>query len=316
MMKRFRCSLGASAVLLMLFGGCTQKTSSAYIVVPTTRELIANISTTRDVQAVQQQIPGVGGSTTTTSLSFAKGSAVLSGVVRGPEGPVPGATVVLTRILGDQRVVLRVPTNEDGRYLAPNIKGGVTELFAFKAPSLSAGDGKVIFVSGNMTQDLELQTFSDTEIRWSIGPGQPIVGQQVSVSLQITVRRVDPDGIVRSEPLEGISARVVPLGTLQPVADTERLTNAKGLVSFPMLCTGPGSAAMQVFFATGEETSVEPRECQLPPTTPPDSVPGDTPSTSVGGVDQPLAPGATVPPEAPSSPVTNPPAQPIPTVGA
>jgi hypothetical protein len=313
MSRRWTVSATAVIVALVVIAtGCTRTSSSAYIVVPTTRELLPTIATTRDIQSVQKEVEGVGGSTTSTALSFADGDVVLSGVVRGPEGPVPGATVVLTRILGEQRAVLRVPTNEDGRYLAPKIKGGVIELFAYKAPSLSAGDGKVLFVTGNMTQDLELQSFSDTEIRWSIGPGQPVVGNPISVSLQITVRRVDPDGIVRSEPLEGISARIVSLGTLQPIADTERLTNAKGLVSFPMTCTGPGSAAVQVFFATGEETSVEPRGCELPPTTPPkDSVPGDGSTTIVDG---PIAPGATVAPQ-----VTVPipvPSEAIPTVPA
>jgi hypothetical protein len=203
---------------------------------------------------------------------------------------VPGATVMLTRVLGEQRAVLRVSTNEDGKYLATNIKGGVVEVFAFKAPSLSVGDGKVIFATGKMTQDLELQAFSDTEIRWSIGPGQPTVGRAISISLQVTVRRVDPDGVVRSEPLEGISARLVPLGALQPTAELERLTDANGLVSFPMSCSAPGSASVQVFFATGEETSVEPRGCELPPTTPPDA------SSTTNVVDVPLAPGETRPP--------------------
>jgi hypothetical protein len=304
-----RVGTASLITLAIIVGGCTRRSSSAYIVVPTTRELLPSIATTRDVASVQREVAGVDGSTTTTSLTFAKGDVVLSGVVRGPEGPVPNATVVLTRILGEQRAVLRVPTNAEGRYLAPNIKGGVVELFAFKAPSLSAGDGKVLFISGNMTQDLELQNFSDSEIRWSIGPGQPTVGSGISVSLQITVRRVDPDGVVRSEPLEGISARIVPLGSLQPVADTERLTNAQGLVSFPMTCSAPGIASVQVFFATGEETLVEPRGCQLPPTTPPPDAPDDGSSTTLG-VDVPLVPGATQAPD-----VTVPP-QPIPTVPA
>ncbi len=298
----FRIVGSLLVVCAVLAVGCTRQATTEYIAVPTTRKLQARPSTTRNIAAVQQKIDGVGGSSTSTTLSFAKGDVVISGTVRGPEGPVQGATVVLTRILGEQRAVLRVSTNSEGKYLAPNIKGGVVELFAFKAPSLSAGDGKVFFASGRVSQDIELQSFSDTEIRWSIGPGQPTVGRPISVSLQVTVRRVDPDGIVRSEPLEGISARIVALGTLVPTGDTELLTNAAGLVSFPMSCSGTGSAALQVFFATGEETSLEPRGCQLPATTAPkDSVPPDSGDLTVTTIEIPLGPGETRAPTVPTS---------------
>ncbi len=276
------------ALLLVAIGstGCVRQVTQTYIAVPTTKELLPTIPTTRDLVAVRNKIAPVEGSTTSTALSFAKGTSVLSGIVTGPEGPVPGAVVVLTRILGEQRAELRVTTNAEGRYLAPQIKGGVVELFAFKPPSFSAGDGKVIFLSGNVRQDLQLQNFSDVEIRWSVGPGQPTIDRPISLSLQLTVRRVDPDGVVRSAPLEGIGARIVPLGQLQPVGEAQRLTDVNGLASFPMSCVGIGPSTLQVFFATGEETLVEPRGCELPVTT--------TIDTTIPA-DGTIAPGATIP---------------------
>jgi outer membrane murein-binding lipoprotein Lpp len=283
MRKLVHFALVAVTLGSVVVAGCVRKVSQTYIAVPTTKDLQPTIATTRDVVAIRNKIAPVEGSTTSTALSFAKGEVVLSGVVTGPDGPVPDAVVVLTRILGDQRAEMRVTTNADGKYLAPQIKGGVVELFAFKPPSFSAGDGKVIFASGNMRQDLQLQNFADVEIRWSVGPGQPTVERPINLSLQLTVRRVDPDGVVRSAPLEGIGARIVPLGLFQPINETQKLTDAAGLVSFQMRCVGVGPASLQVFFASGEETTVEPRGCQLPVTTTlvDSSVPSDGSSTVV-----------------------------------
>jgi hypothetical protein len=285
--------VGIKVALISMLGcaalasGCVRQVTATYIQVPTTRELAVSVSTTRDLVAVKNKIPPVEGSTTTKPLTFAKGSVVLSGIVKGPDGPVEGAVVILTRIVGDQRAEMRVTTDVNGRYLAPQIKGGVVELFAYKAPSFSAGDGKVVFVSGNMRQDLELQNFSDVEIRWSVGPGQPTLDRPINLSLQLTIRRVDPDGVVRSAPLEGIGARIVPLGLLLPVGDTQKLTDAKGLASFPMICAGLGESTLQVFFASGEETTFKPRACELPPTTstlPGDTIPVDGASTLAGTI--------------------------------
>jgi 5-hydroxyisourate hydrolase-like protein (transthyretin family) len=273
MIKKVRAALLAATMTGVAGAGCVNQQPVAYIEVPSTLPLLPTVPTTRNAQALKQQIPPVGGVSTTTTIAFAKGTVTLSGVVRGPDGePVPDAVVVLTRVLGDQRAVLRVQTNEDGRYVAGNVKGGVVELYAFKPPELSAGDAKVVFATGKTTQDLTLGDFSDLEIRWSVGPGQPTIGRVINLTIQLNVRRVDPDGVVRPAPLEGISARIVALGALQPTGETERVTDALGLASFTMICNGSGSASVQAYFATGEDTVIEPRGCQPPPTTaPPDT---------------------------------------------
>ncbi len=285
----------ATAILILTLAsiavvGCVNQDPVAYIEVPSTLPLLPTIPTTRSAEALKKQIPPVGGTTTSTTIAFAKGSVTLSGIVRGPDGePVPGAVVVLTRVLGDQRAVLKVETNNDGRYLASNVKGGVVELYAFKPPDLSAGDAKVVFASGKTTQDLSLGDFSDLEIRWSVGPGQPTIGRPINLTIQLNVRRVDPDGIVRPAPLEGIAVRIVPLAALQPVAETERVTDARGLASFSMLCTGAGGASVQAYFATGEDTVIEPRSCLPPPTTaPPDTTaPGGSAGAPTSSAPQP-----------------------------
>jgi hypothetical protein len=273
--RRTLCALTASAFVT---ASCVNQEPVAYIEVPSTLSLLPTVPTTRNVQALKRRIEPVGGSTTSTTISFARGSVTISGVVFGPDGePVPEAVVVLTRILGDQRAVLRVETNADGKYLAPNVKGGIVELYAYKPPELSAGDARVVFATGNTKQDLTLGDFSEIEILWSVGPGQPTLGAPLNLTIQLNVRRVDPDGIVRPAPLEGILVRIVPLGALQPTGESERLTDAQGLASFRMLCNGTGRADVQAYFATGEDTVISPRACEPPPTTaPPSTLPGET----------------------------------------
>ncbi len=303
MNTRVRAALLAAMITGVAGAGCVNQQPVAYIEVPSTLPLLPTVPTTRNAQALKQQIPPVGGISTTTTIAFAKGTVTLSGVVKGPDGePVPGAVVVLTRVLGDQRAVLRVQTNEDGRYVAANVKGGVVELYAFKPPDLSAGDAKVVFARGRTTQDLTLGDFSDLEIRWSVGPGQPTIGRVINLTIQLNVRRVDPDGVVRPAPLEGISARIVALGALQPTGETERVTDARGLASFTMICNGVGSASVQAYFATGEDTVIEPRGCQPPPTTaPPDTAgpagnpPGVSAATTAPATQASDSPAATIP---------------------
>jgi hypothetical protein len=269
-------TLTISALITVLLVACSQK-PVAYIDVPTTLPMRIVPPTTRAAPGLRPQIPPVEGSTTSTSISFAKGKASISGTVIGPDGPVPGATVELVRIIGNIRSSpLRLVTNEDGKYSATGIKGGVVEIYAFKSPSFSMGDSITFFAGAGAKQDVTVKRFDGPDLKWSLGPAQPYVGRTVTLSVRVAVQQVTPDGIVVPTFLEGIGVRVVPLGSLQPVGEFEKVSNVDGLASFTLSCSSTGPGTLQLLLATGEEATIEPRACIPPPTTqPPSTLPSD-----------------------------------------
>jgi hypothetical protein len=241
--------------------------------IPSTLALRPTTPTTRRQNVARLTIQPLEGTTTTTTPSFAQGSVSITGRVLGPDGPVAGATVVLERVVGEQSTFLKLQADADGRYDAKGIKGGIVRISAFRIPDLATPQSLVIFASGATEADLSLQAFNGTDIQWALGPAQPYVGRSNNLVVRVAVKRVDPDGVVRFAPLEGIGVRIVPLSALQPTGPTERITDAQGLSSFRMSCTTVGSSGVAVFLATGEQTEIKPRSCSVPPTTPPPTLP-------------------------------------------
>src|SRR6476619_71159 len=88
---------------------------------------------TAPVDLTGVSIPGVDGTTTTAPVRSI-GTAHLAGVVKGPNGPVPGAVVRLEHLIGDGTTT-DVVSGPDGTYDAPNIAGGRYRVHAFLPPT-------------------------------------------------------------------------------------------------------------------------------------------------------------------------------------
>src|SRR6476659_8373528 len=97
--------------------------------------------TTAPVDLTGVSIPGVDGTTTTEPVR-ATGTARLSGVVNGPGGPVPGATVLLEHLVSPTTSTT-LSAGPDGTYNAPNIAGGRYRVRAYLAPSFAQTDPEV-----------------------------------------------------------------------------------------------------------------------------------------------------------------------------
>lgn len=263
---------GAAFLVGVALVGCTG-VAEPLPDIPSTLALRPTTPTTRRQNVARLTIQPLEGTTTTTIASFAEGSVSITGRVLGPDGPVSGATVVLERVVGEQSTILKLQADADGRYDAKGIKGGIVKISAFRIPDLASPESVVIFASGATEADLSLQAFNGTDIQWALGPAQPYVGRSNNLVVRVAVKRVDPDGIVRFAPLEGIGVRIVPISALQPTGPTERITDAQGLSSFQMSCTTVGTSGVSVFLATGEQTDIKPRNCSVPPTTPPPTLP-------------------------------------------
>lgn len=164
-------------------------------------------------------LPGVGGETTTTIDET--GTARLVGSVRGPAGPLAGATVRVDRLVAGRELRRDVVTGPDGRWELRDVPGGRYRVRAFLAPTFAQTTAEVRFLADREehTFDLVVDDQRGLVVRADAAPDQPVVGGLVNVVVLVVQRIVDPDGVVRSTPLAGVTVELSGLGRWVPRDD-------------------------------------------------------------------------------------------------
>lgn len=287
-----------------MLSGCTEQ-APPFPVVPSTLALRPSTSAAPREQLSRVAIAPLEGTAPTSTIGFGAGEVVITGLVSGPDGPVPGASVRIERFVGEQRAVTIVGTDAEGRYRLADVTGGQIRVQAFRPPDLAQETSVVAFASGVLTQDLVVTAVAGPRVQWAIAPAQPLVDRGTNLVIQVSSQQVDAEGLIRTGPRAGIGVTLVPLGAMQNEVAESRVTDTDGRVSFPMVCRTTGSSSVRVVLATGEESLVEPLPCVPPPTVPPPTVPppngpnvdGQNPSSEPGAGGQPVpVPAATTVP--------------------
>lgn len=203
--------------------------------------------TTRPPGAALPQLAAVGG-TTTTTVPPNTGLARVTGVVRGPEGPVPGATVRLERFILDETQVVEVTTGGDGRYHVSGIGGGRYRIRAFLPPRLAQPSGEVIFlgVFEERTVDLSVEAFGEPRLSLAYAPDPPMLDQAVNVAVRVTSRQVDGDGVVRTSPVSGASVSIVATGGMTATSSTSDVTDGSGQAVVTFQCRSTTATRLHV----------------------------------------------------------------------
>lgn len=272
-----------------LLSGCTEE-APPFPVVPSTLALRPSTSAAPREQLSRVTIAPLDGTAPTSTIGFGAGEVVITGLVSGPDGPVPGASVRIERFVGEQRAVTIVAADAQGRYRLADVTGGQIRVQAFRPPDLAQETSVVAFASGVFTQDLVVAAVAGPRVQWAIAPAQPLVDRGTNLVIQVSSQQVDAEGLIRTGPRAGIGVTLVPLGAMQDEVAGSLVTDTDGRVSFPMVCRTTGNSSVRVVLATGEESLVEPLPCAPPPTVPPPSGP------DVGGQNPPSEPGAGGPP--------------------
>jgi hypothetical protein len=238
-----------------------------------------DITTTTRVDHTGVVLGGVPGETTTTIRT--SGRAAIVGVVRGPAGVAAGATVRIER-LAPGGFSTAVVADSEGRYELRGIPGGRYRVRAFRPPDLAQVEPAVRFLAepGEHRIDLEVGEFSGPVVRSSVAPDPPVLDQALNLVVQVGTRRVDGDGIVRVEPVPGLSVELSGLGAWQPAGATQptttttaprqgppftttttttvaessasslrAVTDGAGRVRFALVCRRTGSPGLSVRFA-------------------------------------------------------------------
>ena len=194
------------AVFVALAAACTGSDDAGPP--PTTDP--ASSTTVIDLSGVA--LPGVGGETTTTIDET--GTARLVGTVRGPAGPVAGATVRVDRLVAGREIRHDVHTATDGRWELQDVPGGRYRLRAFLAPVYAQTTAEVAFLADGEEHafDLVVEDQRGVVVRADAAPDEPLVDAPVNVVVVVAHRTVDGDGVVRARPAAGDLVELAGLG--------------------------------------------------------------------------------------------------------
>jgi hypothetical protein len=232
----------------------------------------------------------VEGTTTTSEVVVRPGSATVAGRVDGPDGPVPGATVRLERLVGDASAVLDVSTGDDGTWQAPGVLGGRYRVRAWRSPDLAAVEAQVLFVPGGETTTVGLvvERFRPTVVDLAVAPDPPPVGEPTNVVVRVSSRVVDDDGVVRAVPLPGVGVALSSAAAWSVRGSEVATTGPAGSATFTLVCGRPGPQPLTVTLAPAEVFPLAPPDCVAPvPPSPPSPPRSPAPGSRTG------APGPT-----------------------
>jgi hypothetical protein len=226
--------------------------------------------------------PGV-----TTTVVLVPGAASLSGVVTGPTGPVPGATVLLERLVGDAVGSRTVPSQPDGTWKVTGILGGRYRIRAWHAPDLSMTTPAVVLLGAKDTQNvpLTLMSFSGQTVTATVSPSPPLVGQVATLVVTAAQQAVGPDGVVRGAPLPGHSLLVFAAGTVVLAGTNPGTTDAGGRLVLSLGCSQSGPVGLTATLDNANSFTLAVPDCIdfVPPATTATTSPASTtvkPTTS------------------------------------
>lgn len=255
-------------LVVVFFGGTCSAPERRSLPPPSSTSSTAVEETTTTVDRSRIVLQPVSGQTTTTLAEF--GDAILSGVVTGPDGPVPGATVRIERLVGDAVQVREVRTREDGTWVLEGLPGGRMRARAYAPPSLTMLEPEIFFLSESQPRELRftLSEHSGVLVRSDVTPRAPTVGSAVNLAVQVVRRVVDDQGVARTQPIPDVPLEVQSSGWT--FVDGPGATGSDGVAVFTFRCEQPATVTASVVLFDGLQDRSFPLEtpsCGPRPTT-------------------------------------------------
>src|SRR3546814_3858763 len=183
---------------------------------PYTTLVRSSTSATAVIDRTGIALAPVAGATTTSVVE--RGSARIVGLVSGPTGPVPGATVRIERLVAGRSVRTDVVAGGDGRFVAEGLPGGRYRVRSFAPPLLAQLEAEVRFLADRQEHsfDLVVEDHSGLDVSASAAPSPAQVDAPVNLVVQLGWRQVDADGVVPPHPLQGIRIELTGLPHWRP----------------------------------------------------------------------------------------------------
>lgn len=197
------------------------------------------------------------------------GRSRLAGVVRGPDGPIEGATVRIERHDHSGIAATNVVTGEGGLWDRDGLVGGRYRIRAWSGRELTMSRSEVLFVPEDSSRDLDLPLISVTpEPRATFTTrGDIYLGLSATVAVSLTSSSVNGDGFIEVAPLMGgtVSLASVAGFTVTPSVTT---TDGNGVARFTVRCHELGTASTTMTYNEWRGTVGLPT-CVPRPTPPP-----------------------------------------------
>lgn len=210
------------------------------------------------------------------------GTARLTGVVNGPDGPVPFATVRLERHTVDGMVVADVTTDAVGSWTAARLLGGRYRVRAWAHGQLTMPGSEVFFLAEAETRQVELSiaAVEDEPVMNLFDGGDIYLGLTGEVAVSVTVRSVDDDGLIV---VSGVPGAIVVLQPSPQVTATPAVAVADhdGVARFTLRCNQLGPVSALVQHQTDVRTFQLPSCVPLPPPPPPPTTDGSQPDPAL-----------------------------------
>ena len=236
--------VAAAVVLAVASGACQGSSSDSDRSAPTTAGPPTTAAPETTVAPTTlATVPGVPRTTTTLSSALGPGDATITGVVNGPEGPVPGATVQVERLFGDDVDGARVQADAAGRWAVTDVNGGRYRLRAWRPPDLVALEPFLLFVAATETAEVPLavERHGPDRIVGSFAPNPPVRDQPATLVVNVALGQVDGEGILRTNPRPGVLMQLVITAGLVLESPDIALTDGAGNAGFAVRCTQPGT---------------------------------------------------------------------------
>jgi hypothetical protein len=288
------------AVLVLALGlaACANTSSRALIGTTTTLEDTTTTTAPAEIPltpATDVAIPDtrsatirpVTGKVKAVPIPVRGGTSSVTGTVTGPDGGVPGATVLIERFVGVQSGSIMVAADGAGRFAASSLLGGRYRVRAWLQPSLTTVQSATGFVADgdHLNLPVTVERHDALTLQVASAVGTMSVGVPAGVNALITQQTVDTNGIVQDAPVAGVSLALVASAGLGVEQPNPASTNPAGRASWSVVCSAPGSYSVTVTSAVppAAATATLPVCTAAPPptsSTTTTTVKGDTTTTN------------------------------------
>lgn len=271
-------------LFVVVLAGCSAKGIDALPPPPTTQPRPPTTAVV-DLSGVDlKEVPGK----TTTTVAMGSGRAVLQGTVVGPDGPVPGATVHVERLVGDGAAVATVVTAADGTWALPGVLGGRFRVRAWRPTDLALTKPEVFFLNDGDTKQMQLvlTRYTGLAVTFAIAPNPPVVEEPANLVVQVVQQSVDPQGIVRGEPVPSVRVELFGGGDWSLTTTNPTFTDGQGRGRWQLRCRSEGKQQLAVVVGDSQQFPLDIAPCVVAPpppeetTTTSSSTPSSTSTTS------------------------------------
>lgn len=209
-------------------------------------------TTTTGIDYSEVPLAGVGGRGPTTSVVFGPGNAAIGGVVASDEGVVPGATVLVERIVSGAVASTRLVTGDDGSWSMPQVLGGRYRVRAWRVPDLAQTTFSAVFVGASESKNVQLRVreVGGLSAIPAIAPDPPELGRAHQLVVLVTNREVDADGVVRAEPQTNAAVELLASSGWRVESVNPAITDGGGRAAWIIRCRVTGRQPLAVTVGT------------------------------------------------------------------